>query len=110
MDKATKVALLSAFIFPGIGHVFLKKYTAATIFATTAFICSYLLLAEVVENAIQIIEKIQPNDLPDTGELHQLILKQLSQVDLISTNLISVILILTWLIATLDAYRIAKYQ
>lgn len=110
MNKATKVALLSAFIFPGIGHIFLKKYTAATLFATSAFICSYLLLAKVVENTIQIIENIQPNKIPDAGELHQLILSQLSQVDLISTNIISVILIVTWVIATIDAYRIAKYQ
>lgn len=110
MDKAIKVALLSALIFPGIGHIFLKKHVAAAVFAGSAFICSYLLLAKVVENAIKIIEKIKPNELPDTEEIRELIALQLSQIDLISTNIISVILLLIWCVAAIDAYRIAKYQ
>ena len=110
MDKAIKVALLSAFIFPGIGHVFLKKYIAAAIFAGTAFSCSYLLLAKVVENAIKIMAKIKPNEQPDTEEIRELITLQLSQIDLISTNIISVVLLLIWCVAIIDAYRIAKYQ
>lgn len=110
MDKSIKVALLSAFIFPGIGHIFLKKYIAATVFAGGAFSCSYLLLAKVIENVIKIMENIKPNKLPDTENIRELISVQLNQIDLISTNIISLILLLIWCVAIIDAYRIAKYQ
>ncbi len=63
MNKPMKAALLSAFVFPGVGHFLLKKYIPGTVLAGTAFAGLYLLIAKTVETALQIAEKIQSGEV-----------------------------------------------
>lgn len=59
MKKPMKAALLSAFIFPGIGHFLLRKYMRGAVLAGAAFAGLYFLIARTVETALQITGKIQ---------------------------------------------------
>ncbi|HEY7865493.1 MAG TPA: hypothetical protein VIC51_05775, partial [Psychromonas sp.] len=63
MNKAVKAVLLSAFIFPGAGHLLLKRYISAALLATTAFTATYLLVAKALENAMLIVDKIQRGEV-----------------------------------------------
>lgn len=111
MKKAIKAALLSAFVFPGVGHLFLKRYISAALFATTAFTASYLLISKTLENALQIVDKIQRGEVPaDIITITELVSQQTAANNLLSTDIITSVLLLTWLAAIIDCYRIGRSQ
>ncbi len=111
MKKAIKAALLSAFVFPGLGHLLLKRYISAAILATTAFTASYLLISKILEDAMQIVDKIQHGDLPaDVITITELVSQQTDGNDLLSSNIMTSVLLITWLVAIIDCYRIGRSQ
>ena len=106
MNKAIKAALLSALVFPGSGHLLLKRYFSAVLFAATALTASYLLIAKTLENALQIVAKIQRGEIaPDITAITQSLTQQTTQNDLLLTNITTSILLITWVIAIIDSYR-----
>lgn len=108
MKETTKVTLLSALVFPGIGHLVLKKYLIALAFIVSF---SYLLLGfitEIVEKAQHVIDSVVRGDIPmELIAIRQALIDQgtLDSPNL-STNVF--LLLLIWIIATFDAYRLAK--
>jgi C4-dicarboxylate transporter len=111
MKKAIKAVLLSAFIFPGVGHLLLKRYISAAILATTALTATYLLIAKVLENAMLIVDKIQRGEVAaDITTISELVSEQPSADGFLGTDLISSILLITWLVAIIDCYRIGRSQ
>lgn len=111
MKKAIKAVLLSAFIFPGAGHLLLKRYLSALILATTALVATYLLIAKVLENAMLIVDKIQRGEVgADITTISELVAQQPSTDGLLGTNMMSIILLITWLVAMIDCYRIGCSQ
>ena len=63
MKISTKVALVSAFVFPGVGHIYLKKYMAGVLIADVSFAAIYYLITKAVERALEISEQIQSGDI-----------------------------------------------
>lgn len=111
MKKAIKAALLSALVFPGAGHLLLKSYISASLFAATTLTAAYLLIAKTIENALQIVNKIQSGEVaPDITAITQSLTQQTTQDDLLLTNITTSILVVTWVIAIVDAYRIGRRQ
>ncbi len=104
-----KAALLSAFVFPGVGHFLLKKYIPGAILAGTAFAGLYFLIAKTVERALQIAEKIQSGEVPlDVATITELVSKQsMSTEDQLPTIAV-VALIVSWLIGIVDSYRVGR--
>jgi len=77
MSKSIKATLLSALVFPGLGHLLLKKYVAALLLGGTAFVSIYWLVSRVVERTLQISEKIQSGEVQlDATAITELISKQ----------------------------------
>lgn len=104
MNKPIKAALLSALVFPGAGHIFLKKKFRGIAFAGISFVCLYVLVAEIFKGAMQIAEKIQRGEIaPNAAEITELAIHQASAQP--SSN-VSVLLIVCWLASILDAYRL----
>ncbi|WP_415228740.1 hypothetical protein [Psychromonas sp.] len=111
MNKPIKAALLSAFIFPGVGHLLFKRYISAAILATTAFTITYLLVAKALENAMLIVDKIQRGEVAaDITTISELVSQQPSADGFLSTDLMTTILLITWLVAIIDCYRIGRSQ
>ncbi|HEB57239.1 MAG TPA: hypothetical protein ENI98_13260 [Gammaproteobacteria bacterium] len=110
MRKEIKAALLSAFVFPGAGHFFLKKYLMGTILATATFASLYFLVSETVKQALEITDKIQNGGIQlDVTAITELVSRQMnSEAQVI--NIASIILIVFWLIGILDSYRIGRTQ
>ena len=109
MNKAVKAVLLSAFIFPGTGHLLLKRYISAAILATTALTATYLLVAKALENAMLIVDKIQRGEVAaDITTISELVSQQPSNEGLLSTDLMTSILLIIWLVAIIDCYRIGR--
>ena len=111
MNRSMKSVLLSAFIFPGIGHIYLKRYISGALLAGTAFIALYFVISTAVERALQIVDKIQSGEIqPDVAVIAELIAKQPIGTEAQLTNIAMAALIIAWLIGIVDSYRVGRLQ
>ncbi len=111
MSKSMRAALLSAFVFPGVGHFFLKKYVAGTLLAGAAFASLYLVISNTVERALQISDKIQRGEVQlDVAAITELISQQPTGTEAQFLNIASGVLIISWLIGIVDSYRVGRMQ
>lgn len=109
MTRSTKAALLSFFIFPGVGHLYLKRYLAASIFVSTAIITLYFIIDETITIARQVYERILSDG---SGLNYAAISEQMArQADAAAwqpIDVASVVLVIVWLGAIADSYRIGR--
>ncbi len=106
-----KAALLSAFVFPGVGHFFLKKYISGAVLAGTAFAGLYFLIAKTVEKALQIAEKIKSGEAQlDAATNIDLVSKQATGTEVQLLNIAAAVLFVSWLIGIVDSYRVGRAQ
>jgi len=59
MKKSTKAVLLSGLVFPGLGHLYLKRWMVGAILFVIAASASWYIGTVVMETATVIVEKIQ---------------------------------------------------
>jgi hypothetical protein len=111
VKKPTKAALLSAFVFPGAGHIYLKKYMAGVLLASASFAAIYYLVSKAVERAFEISEKIQSGDVPlDLEAITELVSQKSSGADAQLLNIATTALIVVWLIGIIDSYRAGRVR
>ncbi len=111
MSKAIKAALLSAFVFPGTGHFYLKKYVTGTLLAGIALASLYLMISRMVERALLIVDKIQSGEVPlDITAIAELLSKQPDGTDTQLYIITWTLFIFSWFIAVADSYRIGRRQ
>ena len=106
-----KAALLSAFVFPGVGHFLLKKYIPGAVLAGTAFAGLYFLIAKTVERALQIAEKIQSGEVQlDSATITELVSNQGTAAEIQLLNIAAAVLVISWLIGIVDSYRVGRAE
>jgi len=111
MSRAIKAALLSALLFPGLGHFFLKKYIAGTVLAGVTVAGLYIVVAQAVESALQITERIRNGEIqPDVAKLTALVSGQAAGADVQLLNMATAVLVICWVAGIVDAYRIGYAQ
>ena len=99
MKKSAKASLLSAFVFPGAGHIYLKKYIPGVALVGTSLVSVYYLITKSVESALKIAEKIQSGEVQlDATTISELVSKQTTGTE---SQLIT--------IATLGACRTLRF-
>ncbi|MES2662341.1 MAG: hypothetical protein V4629_03465 [Pseudomonadota bacterium] len=108
MKKPTKAALLSLFVFPGTGHLLLKKYQRGLIWiGVTAALLIFL-----IKNIMKMAEKVIGDMDVSQGaiDINQ-IADAATQASLNVNPWVSVanwVVLIIWVVAAIDAYRIAK--
>jgi hypothetical protein len=111
MKRRTKATLLSAFVFPGIGHFILKKRMHGTVLAATAFVSLYFLIANTVQKSLQVLEKIQSGEIQsDAASISQSVLDQTTGSETFLLRIATAALIISWLIGIIDSYRVGRAQ
>lgn len=111
MPKAIKAALLSALVFPGAGHFWVKSYLTGSLLTAAACAGLYFLIAQVVERARQLTEIILAGDLPqDVAAIMALVDEQAAAPGLQTLPLASTALTVVWLIGIVDSYRLGRRQ
>ena len=111
MKKHTKAALLSTFIFPGVGHFLLKKHIQGALLAGTACVALYFLIAKTVEKTLLVFDKIQSGEAPlDIATITQLVSNQTTGTETQLIRLATAALIISWLIGIVDSYRVGRAQ
>jgi len=106
-----KSALLSAFVFPGVGHLYLKRYISGALLAGTAFIALYFVIAAAVGRALQVVDKIQSGEIQaDIAVITELVAKQVTGTDAQQINIAGAVFIITWLIGIVDSFRVGRLR
>jgi TM2 domain-containing membrane protein YozV len=109
MKKSFTAILLSALVYPGVGHFFLKKTYRGILFSGIASICLYFLLLKVVVLSQEVANKILNGEIePDLVSISETILNLLDESGVHQLNTVTLILILCWLIALVDSYRLGR--
>jgi hypothetical protein len=110
MNKSVKASLLSALVFPGSGHFFLKKLIPGALLAIIAIVCLYLITVATVEVAQEISTKIQTGEIPlDVSKITEAISKQQTdEADMV--NVSTYLFGICWIIGIIDSFRIGRSQ
>ncbi len=111
MKKSTKAVLLSALVFPGVGHIFLKKYISGVVLISASFTAIYYLISKTVESAFQIAQKIQSGDVQlDVDAITELVSKHPASAESQLLNIATAAVIVCWVIGIIDAYRVGRIR
>ncbi|MFH0782615.1 MAG: hypothetical protein V2B20_11800 [Pseudomonadota bacterium] len=111
MKKSTRAALLSAFIFPGIGHIYLKKYVSGFLLLVASAGGIVFIVFKTVERALQIIEQMQSGSaVPDIAAIIELVSKQSSDAgnDVYLLNFATAAFLICWIIGIIDSKRVGR--
>jgi len=111
MSQALKAALFSAFVFPGSGHFFLKKHVRGALLVGVTILSFWALLSTALEKAQEISRKIQSGEIPlDITRITDEVSKLVTGGDVQQANIATFVLLICWLVGTVDAYRVGRIQ
>ena len=106
MKKPMKAALISALVFPGAGHFFLKKYPAGIILACASSASLYYIVKKTIENAMQIVGDMQNSGAQlDVMALTDLVSKQTANHDSNMISFATIAFVVCWFVGIFDSYR-----
>jgi hypothetical protein len=103
-----KAALLSGLVFPGVGHLYLRRYLRGVLLAAGAAALSYFMISVALDSAFDIAGKIQSGDVPlNVGSISELVSKD-SQGNEHSTEFATMALFALWVIGIVDSCRLGR--
>lgn len=110
MSKSIKALLLSALVFPGIGHFFLKRYLRGSVLSLLSVVCLYVLLSYSLEIAQDISTKIETGELPlDIAKVEAALAnEQTNKSGVLDTT--TYLLGIFWIVGIVDSFRIGRSQ
>jgi hypothetical protein len=106
MKQATKAALISALVFPGLGHIMIgEKKRGWTILLITLFSIA-ILIDQALQRALDIVNKLTAgNQVPDIEAISRMAEQATQFSDNIFLNSLLMIIFVGWIYVTIDAYR-----
>jgi TM2 domain-containing membrane protein YozV len=105
VKKATKAALLSGLVFPGIGHLYLKRYVQGILLSAGAAFASCYIVTVVVTAALDAAEKIQSGGVRlDMDAISGLVSQQMGGAEH-TVNVAMITLGVLWVAGIVDSYR-----
>jgi hypothetical protein len=109
MQKSMKALLLSMLVFPGSGHLYLKKYVTGSVLALISLAALYYLVDTAIEHAMQIVDKIQTGAVtPDVASISALVENQAASGNTLLANLATTAMLVCWVVGMIDSYRLGK--
>jgi len=109
MSNSLKGALFSGLVFPGLGQIILKRYKRGIALILTVLVSLFVIVLKAVQQALATLEKIDLQDGNiDFSTVSNAANNAVSTSDSLIFNLGLILIILCWIIGTVDAYRIGK--
>ena len=107
MKNSMKGALLSGLVFPGLGQIALKRYRRGFALMLTAMACMFVMIVTAVQQAYIILDNIEAEGgMPDSDIVTQAAVAFDSPL----ISAVKLLLIVCWIFAIIDAYRIGKQK
>ena len=109
MNQSVKAALLSALVFPGVGQIVNGHIKRGWTFVAAVAVLLVLIISKLMQQALLVLEEMQKKGVTvDINEISKVSAEVVSFSDNMFLNITLLILIMTWLISIVDAYRIGK--
>lgn len=107
MKAKTKAALISALLFPGLGHFVLKRAMRGCLFIVPTLLAIGVLLRTTLALADQLVAEIQSGALPFDIAL---IMERISAAggDDAATNAASLVILVCWVGSIADAWWLER--
>lgn len=107
MKQSYKAALFSLLLYPGSGHLLLKRYPMGLLIAGTATACLGILVFSAISIAQTISDKILSGELAlDSAQIGAEISVQTATDGSAITTIATWLLVFCWLAGTADAFRL----
>ncbi len=111
MTPSFKAALISALVFPGGGHFYLKKHIVGALLTGISLVCLYLVISTAMEAAQVISLKIQSGEIPlDIARIRAEIYKQSAASGSATTKIATWLLGICWLVGIVDSFRLGRQR
>jgi len=111
MKKTTKAVLLSALVFPGAGHLFLKRYLPGLALAGVSLAGVGYTLCRTVEISSQVFAGMQNGAVPpDVAAITAMLASQATGPGVLLLNIATVVPAICWFIGIVDVYRLGRRQ
>lgn len=111
MQKSTKAALLSGLIFPGVGHLVLKRYLRGSVLMLLALVAFSYFVNVAYQSATVIVDRINSGDIPlDTGAIAAAASDAGAGASGPVENFSLAALFVCWLFGIIDSYRLGATQ
>jgi len=108
MQKSIKGLLLSALVFPGAGHFLLKRYLRGAVLAAASLGALASLVVEAITRARVVTDQILSGEVaPEVSAIANAI-AQSAGADQRLISFATYALVVIWLVAAIDAYRIGR--
>ncbi|GAB6040998.1 hypothetical protein [Endothiovibrio diazotrophicus] len=108
MKKSTTAVLLSALVFPGLGHLYLKRYVAGGLLLLVTSVALYFIVSAAVDTAMDIVGELEGGSVPlDTASIAGMV-EQRSHGDGRWTDFASWALLAFWVIGIVDSFRLGR--
>ncbi|MGZ3578865.1 MAG: hypothetical protein ACXWMJ_01475 [Syntrophales bacterium] len=108
MKSAIKAALLSGFVLPGLGQIYLKRYKRGLAILIPVLLAIGVIIGTVVTSALESLKAIESRG----GIADMDTVSNLARVDSVhsgmSLRFIILFVLCCWLFSVVDAYKIGK--
>jgi TM2 domain-containing membrane protein YozV len=109
MKYSTRTLLLSAFLFPGAGHLYVKKYLTGSILISVTLWAIYYLLASSLAIALRVSDMIQRGEVgADLASISLALSQQASTANSRLVDIATIALAGCYLIGVIDGYRVGR--
>lgn len=111
MGKPLKAVLFSAFVFPGSGHLYLRKPVQGSLLVVVSIACITILLSIAMEKAQQISDKILSGEIPlDLNRITEEVTNHAVAGGTQWADISTYLLLVCWLIGIVDSYRLGRLK
>ncbi len=107
--NSLKGVLLSGLVFPGLGQIVLKHYKRGITFMFIVSAILLVMIVKAVQNVFTILEKIEAQGGPiSTNTIMNAVTQASDPSQSLTFKLLLLLLMICWIIAVVDAYRVGK--
>ena len=111
MSNALKAVLFSAFVFPGSGHLYLRKPVQGMLLVIVSIACFTILLSIAMEKAQQISDKILSGEIPlDVTRITEEITSNAVTGGTQWADISTYLLLVCWLVGIVDSFRVGRLK
>ena len=104
MKRSTKAVLLSALVFPGAGHFYLKRWVEGILLSAVAAVALYLITSVVWQTAMDIAGQIQSGAIASDADTISALVEDRLQATEGKTNLATLILGTSWVLGIIGSF------
>ena len=109
MRKSTKAALLSGLVFPGIGHLVLKRYLLGAILIVVSFVAIWVLVTGTVNRAMDVVDRIESGEVAmDSASIEEAVSSSANHAGFTAEDASGYVLLIAWLVGIVDCVRLGR--